>query len=334
MDKAEWREAWERVLPILTFEDKYKIAEARNVKLGNGQRLSKISKNSTDDYRSLLIALWQDIMNQRKNKKIFLSWLNPYQDEESDTRYNEGEIKSALQEKTDKEDDLPKWRILAALLLTRIPELQAIALDYLNSLPPLDMEAMREAYIDELLEKIRLLEKTNNSLQKKFDFIEAQAKKSEERMQDSLKKQNQLKQRTENIEKDNNQLYKEKSRLEKELQRLRIKQGDDSEDIQTRLELAYSKGRVCWVRSTPHPFEEDVPNLSIQPFQFGKCTEEDYKVILQYLAKNAIHEILVDPAIIPSGDVFLMQKLIQKKELPIVIVKQAEKDTLATIKEL
>ena len=23
MDKAEWREAWERVLPILTFEDKY-----------------------------------------------------------------------------------------------------------------------------------------------------------------------------------------------------------------------------------------------------------------------------------------------------------------------
>ena len=163
---------------------------------------------------------------------------------------------------------------------------------------------------------------------------ETQAKKAEERMQDSLKKQNQLKQRTENIEKDNNQLYKEKSRLEKELQRLRIKQGDDSENIQARLELAYSKGRVCWVRSTPHPFEEYVPNLPICPFQFGECTEEDYKAILQYLAKNAIHEILVDPAIIPSGDVFLMQKLIQKKDLPIVIVEQAEKDTLATIKEL
>ena len=334
MDKAEWKEAWERVLPILTFEDKCKIAEARNVNLGNGQRLSKISKNSTDDYRTLLIAVWQDLMNQRKNKKLFLSWLNPYQDEDSATRYNEEQIKAALQKKTDEEEDLTKWRILAALLLTRIPDLQAIALDYLNSLPPLDMEAIREAYIDELLEKIRLLEKTNNSLQKKFDSIEVQTKRAEERMQDSLKKQNQLKQRAENIEKDNNQLYKEKNRLEKELQRLQTKQNDYLDGIQSRLELAYSKGRVCWVRSTPHPFEEDVPNLSIHPFQVGKCTEEDYKAILQYLAKNAIHEILVDPAIIPSGDVFLMQKLIQKKELPIVIVEQAEKDTLATIKEL
>ena len=43
MDKAEWKEAWERVLPVLTFEDKCKIAEARNVNLGNGQRLSKIT---------------------------------------------------------------------------------------------------------------------------------------------------------------------------------------------------------------------------------------------------------------------------------------------------
>ena len=147
MDKAEWKEAWERVLPVLTFEDKCKIAEARNVNLGNGQRLSKISKNSTDDYRTLLIAVWQDLLNQRKNKKLFLSWLNPYQDKDSATRYNEEQIKAALQKKTDEEEDLTKWRILAALLLTRIPDLQAIALDYLNSLPPLDTEAIREACI-------------------------------------------------------------------------------------------------------------------------------------------------------------------------------------------
>lgn len=332
MDKSEWKDAWERIVPALSFEDKRKIAEERKVKLVNGASLAKLDKKSLDDYHIMLVALWRDLMNQRKNKKLFLSWLNPYWDEKSVSRYDEERIKNDLQDENVDEDT--KWRLLAALLLTRLPELQGIALAYLEDLPPVDHEAMKDTYIDELQCRIHELEKAKDSNQKKLDALEARAKKAEERLQASLGKQNQLKQRAGNLENDNNALYKEKTRLEKELQRLQGKQGDHLEDIQKRLEAAYSKGRVCWVRSIPHPFEESVPSLAISAFRFGTCSEADYKKICTYLKQNEIHEILVDPAVIPSGDIFLMQKLIQKKDLPIVIVEQGEKITLATIKEL
>lgn len=332
MDKSEWKDAWERIVPALSFEDKRKIAEERKVKLVNGASLAKLDKKSLDDYHIMLVALWRDLMNQRKNKKLFLSWLNPYWDEKSVSRYDEEQIKNDLQDEEVDEDT--KWRLLAALLLTRLPELQAIALAYLEDLPPVDHEAMKDTYIDELQCRIHELEKAKDSNQKKLDALEARAKKAEERLQASLGKQNQLKQRAGNLENDNNALYKEKTRLEKELQRLQGKQGDHLEDIQKRLEAAYSKGRVCWVRSIPHPFEESAPSLAISAFRFGTCSDADYKKICTYLKQNEIHEILVDPAVIPSGDIFLMQKLIQKKDLPIVIVEQGEKTTLATVKEL
>ena len=335
MDKAEWRMAWERILPKLSFEDKYKIAEARNVRPVNGKRLAKINKNSYDDYQAMFVVLWHDLLNQRKNKKIFLSWLNPYRNEESASRYDEKRIKAVLQENAEGEEyEEKKLRILAALLLTRLPELQNIALDYLQSLPPIDHEELTDEYINELQSRIHALERSNDSLQKKVNALETRAKKADERLQDSLSKQNQLKQRASNLENENNKLYKERARLEKDFHCLQEKQGNHQEDIQKRLEAAYSKGRVCWVRRTPHPFEESAPSLAVYAFQFGSCTNEDYKAISNYLRQNKIHEILVDPAVIPQADVLLMQKLIQKQELAVIVVKQAEGKTLATVKEL
>lgn len=328
MDKTEWKEVWHRVLPRLTFGDVCKIAEDRKVRPKNGVRLDKLDPDSFEDYRAIIESLEQDLLNQKKNKKLFLSWLNPYRDDTISSHYDAVRITAFLQ---DGDDDIyEKWQVLAALLLTRLPELQAIASEYIRSLPQEDEEEIRKKAIVSLRNRICAAEKTNKSLQQKLKALETSASRDARRLKESLDQQNHLRQKYENLKKENEALQKDGEALRRKLQ----KGTDRQEDIRRRLESAWSRGRVFWIRKQPHPFEESIPSLAVHAFQFGRYTERDYQAIGQYLKENGIHEILADPLVIPHGDILLMRKIIRKQGLPVVIVTQSEEETLAIVKEL
>lgn len=94
MDKTEWKDIWIRIGPRLYFDDLCTIAEA--MKALTGRQLSELNKASSDDQLLLTKVITDNLMNPRKKKKIFLPWLTPYQDETSNSWYNENRIMDFL----------------------------------------------------------------------------------------------------------------------------------------------------------------------------------------------------------------------------------------------